>query len=278
MTTALDIRVGKYLLSATPQDDDDSRGLIHVWQPPVATANYVVSADPSYGITGWHRLARSEDDVRTDNGAVEVIRCGTQGRPDVQVAEYAAPIDAEDLATVVNFLGRMYGGANEDGQALVIVEVQPGPGLLTQRELINRFGYSNLFVWQHLDQRTTTLTRSYGWYSSRQSRQMLWIRGTRHINQRKITLNSPWLIEEMTDLVLDNWLNFTARAQWGSHDDRCVALMMGIWAANQWSFDNAPEESAPAVVANVPDAQHSDMSADEMFEDWSERFSAITGE
>ena len=274
----LDIRVGKYALTQANDLDDDPRGLVHVFEEPRATSNYVVAADPSYGITGWHRLSRSEDDIKTDNGAVEVIRCGTGGRPDVQVAEYAAPIDAEDLAAVVNFLGRMYKGASEEEGALAIIEVQPGPGLLTQRELINRFGYTNLFVWQHLDQRTTQMTRSYGWYSSRQSRQMLWIRGTRHITQRKITLASPWLVEEMTDLVLDNWLNFTARAQWGAHDDRCVALLLGIWAANQWTFDNAPEEAAPATVVNAIPPQATDMSAEELYDSWADRFDALRGE
>lgn len=274
----LDIRVGKYALTPAEALDDDPRGLVHVFEEPRASSNYVVACDPSYGITGWHRNARSEDDVKTDNCAVEVIRCGVGGRPDAQVAEYAAPIDAEDAAAVVNFLGRMYKGASEDEGALAIVEVQPGPGLLTQRELINRFGYTNLFVWQHLDQRTTTMTRSYGWYSSRQSRQMLWIRGTRHITQRKITIASPWLVEEMTDLVLDNWLNFTARAQWGAHDDRCVATLLGIWAANQWTFDNAPEEAAPATIANLPPEQATDMSADELYDSWADRFDALRGE
>ncbi len=45
---------------------------------------------------------------------------------DIQVAEFAAPIDAEDAAGVVNFLGRMYAGASEEDQALAIIEVQPG--------------------------------------------------------------------------------------------------------------------------------------------------------
>lgn len=274
----LDIRVGKYALTPADAIDDDARGIVHIFEEPRPQANYVVACDPSYGITGWHRLARTEDDMKTDNCAIEVIKCGVGGRPDAQVAEYAAPIDAEDAAAVVNFLGRMYGGANEDQQALAIVEVQPGPGLLTQRELINRFGYTNLFIWQHLDQRAASMTRSYGWFSSRQSRQMLWIRGTRHITQRKISLASPWLVEEMTDLVLDNWLNFTARAQFGAHDDRCVALMLGIWAANQWTFDNAPEEAAPATVANAIPEQASDMSADEVYDAWSDRFDALRGE
>lgn len=179
---------------------------------------------------------------------------------------------------MVNFLGRMYAGASDEGQAHAIIEVQPGPGLLTQRELINRFGYTNLYVWQHLDQMALKPTLSYGWFSSRQSRQSLWIRGTRHINQRKITLNSPWLIEEMTDCVLDNFLSFTARAQWGSHDDRIVALLLAIWAANEWNFENAPEEAAAPQIVNAPSWQASDIGYEEMTEQWNERFASLRGD
>ena len=275
---SLAISIGKHVLTGVdfaPQDD--VRGIVQVWEPP-RNAAYVVACDPSYGITGWNRALRTEEDEKTDNTAVQVIRCGNGRGPDVQVAEYAGPIDAEDAATVTNFLGRMYGGASDEGQALAIVEVQPGPGLLTQRQLINHFGYSNLHVWQQLDQMVIKPTLSYGWYSSRQSRQALWIRGTRHINQRKIILNSPWLIEEMTDCVLDNFLNFTARAQWGSHDDRVVALLMGIWAANEWNWENAPEDAGSPVNENAPNWQASDISAEEMETAWNERFSSIHGD
>ena len=82
----------------------------------------------------------------------------------------------------------------------------------------------------------------------------------------------------MTDLVLDNWLNFTARAQWGAHDDRCVALLLAIWAANQWTFDNAPEEAAPATVANAIHPQATDASYDELMDEWTDRFEALRGE
>jgi hypothetical protein len=270
----MNIKVGKYDLRDLDIADDDVRGIVQIWEMPRDNANYVVSCDPSYGLAGWHRNLRTEEDEKTDNCAVEVLRCGAGRGADVQVAEYAAPIDAEDAAAVVNFLGRMYAGRGDDNQALAIVEVQPGPGLLTQRELINHFGYSNLFLWQHLDRMEMKQTLSYGWFSSRQSRQALWIRGTRHINQRKIVLNSPYLIEEMTDCVLDNFLSFTARAQWGSHDDRIVALLMAIWAANEWNFENAPEEANVAVDISKPDYQRSDCSYEDIELEFNERLSS----
>lgn len=277
---SLALKVGRHSLSEfTDVHDGDPRGLLYIFEEPRPNATYIVACDPSYGLAGWQRALRTEDDERTDNCAVQVLRCGRSrgvrsGR-DVQVAEYAAPIDAEDAAAIVNFLGRMYAGTGDDGMAQAIVEVQPGPGLLTQRELQNRFGYTNLFVWKYLDRMEVIPSLSYGWHSSRQSRQALWIRGTRHINQHKIIINSPWLVEEMTDCVLDNFLSFTARAQWGSHDDRIVALLMAIWAANEWNFENAPEESRAIENASLPDYQRSDIGYDEMNDDWNQRFAQL---
>lgn len=274
-----ELRVGnRQIALADHLQDSDTRGLIWLWEAPIASANYVIACDPSYGVAGWDRALRKEGDEETDNCAIEVLRVGTRGAPDIQVAEYAAPIDPEDAAIVVNFLGRMYAGAGDDGQALAIVEVHPGPGLMTQRDLVNRFNYTNLFVWQHLDSMNIQATQSYGWYSSRQSRQMLWIRGTRHINKRRVVINSPALIEEMTDCKPDNFQSFTARAQWGSHDDRVVATLLAIWAANQWNDDNPPEEAAKPERVDAPDYQRSDCTYEEMLVSWDERMSSYRGE
>src|SRR5262245_61875959 len=106
-----------------------------------------MGVDATQGRTGWNRYNRQEDDSAVDNGAIEILRCG-RGEPGhpgfiphAQVAEYAAPIDPYDLATVANALGRLYGGRDEDGQALAIIEVYPGPGGPTQRTMMEKYGY-----------------------------------------------------------------------------------------------------------------------------------------
>ena len=127
---------GKHRIIKSTEEvyDGDPRGIIWLYEPPSPRARYVMGVDASQGRTGWSRYNRTEDDSEIDNGAIEVIRLGTGEpghpgfTPDVQVAEYAAPIDPYDLATVANTMGRLYGGRNEDGQALAIIEVYPGPG------------------------------------------------------------------------------------------------------------------------------------------------------
>ena len=75
--------------------DGDPRGILWAYEEPKLNADYVVGVDPTLGLSSWTRYSRTRDDVDTDNGAIEVIRVG---KPDVQVAEYAAPINALDLA------------------------------------------------------------------------------------------------------------------------------------------------------------------------------------
>ena len=275
----INIRIGKRELIGADIDDTDARGILWIWEPPRPSSTYVLGCDPSYGIAGWNRSLRTENDEETDNCAIQVIRKGNTRQPDVQVAEFAAPIDAEDAAAHVNFIGRMYAGASEEEQAHAIIEVHPGPGLLTMQELVNHYGYTNLYVWKHLDQLQVKPTLSYGWYSSRQSRQALWIRSTRHITKNKgITLNSPWLIEEMTDCQPDSFLSFTARAAYGRHDDRVVALFLSIWAAREWDWDNPPEEAEKPTVTNAPDYQASDISYEDMVDEWNTRFASLQGD
>ena len=261
------------------QIDWDPRGILWIWEEPKPNAHYVMGVDPTRGIVGWDRTLRKEDDSKTDNGAIEVIRCGKNGNPDVQVAEYAAPVDAEDLGDMANAIGRMYGGDNEDGQALAIIEVWPGPGEPCQRRMISEYGYTHLYVPIRF---ANTLSpeqgrNTVGWVSNQRSRRDLWIRGIKHLIQRKVRINSEWLIEEMCDCQSDDWMvTETARARYGKHDDRVVALMLAIYAAHDWSWEYETEkvEVTPGSGTNW---QASDMSYDEMMSAWDDRFSELSG-
>jgi len=258
--------------------DNDPRGIIWMYEEPQTRATYVMGIDPTVGITNWDRSLRTIDDFKTDNGAIEILRVGRQGKPDVQVCEYAAPIDPEDLADVANALGRLYSGQDENEQCLCIIEVYPGPGLLTLRKMINQYGYTNHFIWKYLDSYTTKPTNSLGWTASPKSVRDLWIRGSRHINRGGITIHSRHFVEEMTDAEQDP-VKMTAKAAYGAHDDRLRALLMAIWAAHDWSAQ-IETESHSRVESGVPAAnwQTSDISTERLYESWEERFAEISDE
>ena len=143
--------------------DHDSRGLIKIFEPPMPRAYYAMGVDVSNGLTNWTRELRTDADTRTDNGAIEIVRRGMNGAPDVQACEYAAPLEPEDLADVANGLGRLYCGQDDTQQAMCIIEIYPGPGMRTQREMINKYHYYNMFVWKYIDTIVSKPTNSLGW-------------------------------------------------------------------------------------------------------------------
>lgn len=253
--------------------DHDPRGLLLIFEPPHPGATYVMGIDPTVGIVGWNRHIKTRDDLRTDNGAIEVVKLGTKGGPDVQVAEYAAPIDPEDLADVATFLGRLYHGRDEE-ECLCIIEVYPGPGLLTQRRMINNHNYTNHFIWKYLDSMMPKTTASLGWQSSPKSVRDLWIRGTRHISLDKVRVLSPYLSEELAHCEADE-LKMTAKASSGMHDDRVRAFLMAIWALHDWNYQ-IEEPKPEALEGPAPNWQASDISYDKMLEAWETRFDEIS--
>jgi hypothetical protein len=268
-------RLGELEKAPAPVDTD-ARGLVLILEPPSSRETYVLGCDPTVGIVGWDRNFRTRDDLRTDNGAIEIIRVGRQGKPDVQVCEYAAPIDPEELADVANVLGRLYAGNNEEGQALTVIEVYPGPGLLTQRKMINALGYYNMFVWKYLDSISVKMSASLGWQSSPKSVRDLWIRGTRHITLDKVRILSPYLAEELAHCEADE-LKMTAKASSGKHDDRVRAFLMAIWAAHDWSYQ-IDEQKVEVVEGKQPNWQASDMSLERMYAAWEDKWAELSEE
>jgi hypothetical protein len=248
---------------------NEARGIVWMWEPPKPNASYCISADPCKGITGWNRHLRTRDDDKIDNAAIEVIKKSpTPGKPDVQVCEFFAPVDPYDLAPIINTLGRLYGGSQDDGQALCIIEVWPGPGLATQRELWEKFGYTNMFVWKYLDRPGMHFTTSFGWSSTRKSVRDLWIKGVRHITMDMLIINSPFLIEEMANCE-NNPETMRGAAIYGYHDDLVSATLLNLWALHDWTgqVENIRTESV-STLKKEPDWQRSDVSYEEMMEQW----------
>jgi len=285
-TTLTTYKVGKWGLEIDDYDERDPRGQLLVWEPPLEWADYVVGCDPTMGILGWNRLMRTDEEENHDNAAIEVFRRGGwkegQKQPDVQVAEWVGPLDAEDLGYVCNFVGRMYAGSSEEQQALMAIEIAPGPGWLTQRVLNSQYGYERFPPWlvegSNMIQRDTG---KRGWISNVHTRRDLWIRGAGHIKRQKVILNSKHFVEEMVACKPDNFLSLTARAQrsgtTGLNDDRVVAGLIALWFCNEWIVGAESTEPSPRQDTAQPDWQLSAMSAEDMAEAWDGRLSELLG-
>ena len=264
-------------VSPTTDFDGDGRGVIWIFEKPRPNAVYFMGVDAAVGIVGWDRLCRTENDHKTDNGVIEIIRQGRNGAPDVQVAEYAGPIDPECLADRANALGRLYAGNDENNQCMACVEVYPGPGGLTQQRLIHHYGYTNLWIPRYINVLASQAPRNVvGFTSSTRTRRDLWLRSKKHIIQGGLVIHSPWLVEEMADCQPDDWmLNETARAKYGKHDDRVIATFLACLAAHDWSWDT--ETKQEKVETGEPrNWQASDMGIEEMYAQWEERWEQLT--
>jgi len=183
---------------------------------------------------------------------------------------------------VCNFVGRMYAGSSEEQQALMAIEIAPGPGWLTQRVLNSQYGYERFPPWlvegSNMIQRDTG---KRGWISNVHTRRDLWIRGAGHIKRQKVVLNSKHFVEEMVACKPDNFLSLTARAQrsgtTGLNDDRVVAGLIALWFCNEWIVGAEPTEPSPRQDTAQPDWQLSAFSAEDMMEAWDSRLSELLG-
>lgn len=297
-----EIRIGRKSkllpINLSSLEDLDPRGIIYLYEPPNPRARYSLGCDPTHGRTGWSRYSRTDDDYQVDNGAIEVLKVGrgtpckqcnlltytctsespNHYAPDIQVAEYAAPIDPYDLAAVVNALGRMYCGRDEDGQCPAIIEVYPGPGGPTQRTLQEKYGYTNLYRYQYMDTGTSTRNKfEFGWYSMRQSVQHLWTKGLRYLTNRGVLIRSSYLVEELSDCQMD-MIKMRGAAVYGAHDDRAVAILLAIWQAHNWTFDVIQDTQTKAELGPLVEWQRSDISSTRMHEQWDQRFEDLLAE
>lgn len=259
---------GSSLSRAVESDESiasDPRGIVHVWEEPRQHARYIIGCDPSVGITGWRRDLATDGDHKTDNSAIEVFRVDAlkvpvlkDGQPeidpvtkaprfyyrDLQVAEFFAPCDAVEIARIANILGRIYAG-DQDDQALLIHESYPGPGVLTTQELL-RLGYANLWYWEHIADSAAEQTQSIGWHSNINTQKILWYRSRRHLLERRACVQSPWLLAEYANAVIDIE-KMRARAAYGFHDDMIQAANMAFWAGHAWTYD--PERTWEPVTS-----------------------------
>jgi len=257
--------------------DLDARGQILIFEPPSPRDSYVVGVDPTGGLVNWTRSLRNEADSKTDNGAIEVIKRGLKGKPDIQVAEYAAPNDPEDLAPIVNFLGRLYCGTDESEQAPCIIEVYPGPGFRVQDELINRFHYYNFFRGRYVDSIVYKPTNSYGWVTTPKSLRELWGKTVGHIKRKRVIINSPWLVEEMSNISMKPHM------MWGEsvgrkHDDRLRAFMLSLWMLHDWNQTLDLSDQTPVEQTNAPSWQATAITEDDMYAAWEDKWEQLSSD
>lgn len=251
-------------------DYDPWNGRLIVWEAPKKGFQYAMGIDPAEG-------------VGADRSVCEVIRIGTNQYPDIQVAEFACDfLDPVDFANVVNTIGQFY--CEDDGtEAFCTVECNAPCGDTVVNDLRSRHSYGNLFILKQYDKRENVFTNKLGWWTNRTTRPKLIARGLHAFTYGDLIVNSPYCLEEMADFERDHFIA-KAKAAYGRHDDRLMALLIGYWGGHdeEWlSGDDVAEErrllaAAQTVQTEIiekqvvpgprrPDYQNQPVSASDMW-------------
>lgn len=271
--------------------NEEARGICWLFEEPKYKETYIIGTDPAFGITGWDRTVPM-DDQEKDNAAIEVFRLGKReirnkdkdtGKETItvvptayQVAEFAAPVDYEDTAAVINLLGRLYAGNGRMGVAHTIIEVYPGNGWMVEKTLISKYGYLNFYQPKYINTLMPQTAKGIGWQANLKSVRDLWIMGVRQITNGSVVLRSPWLINEMETTDPIKFMSYTSEAASGFHDDRLRAMMLAVWAMFDFS-SQVKVETKTTIERNTKAVswQMSDLSADNLKSAWEKRFREI---
>ena len=322
--------VGQHYLAPMPaaelEHERDMRGVIFLFEQPDDRYTYSLGADPTGGIPGWRREFRQHNDINTDNGAIEIFRKGKPpvtcetcagrcwmptstkgvtvecrtcygrgkiGGRAVQVAEFAAPIDAEELALYVYVLGRLFRGNSEFDECLAVIE-NNNTGILTIRKLQTVYQYTNLYQsdTSMAPVSTPKYTNSIGFFSGPMTVPLLHARSRSIVMRRDADVRSPHLIKEYSDAVVkitgtsnDSGSDeanarmkaivvrerFVVKPGGGRHDDRMIASFLSFLGLFDMmevgSGDDADEQAARRTV---PDLAARDATAEEQQRQWND--------
>jgi len=198
-------------------DLDYWNGRLLVFEAPRSGHRYALGVDVAEG-------------VGQDRSVIQVLRIGTTKEPDEQVAEFASDHhDPIDLATLAASVGRFY--HDDSGEEALIIPECNGVGNGIPIDLQARLNYGNVFIWKVYDKMTNQLTNRLGWWTNRSTRPKLIAQGLHALTKRDLIVNSPFCLDEMEDFERDPFLA-KAKARFGRHDDRIMALLIAYWGAH----------------------------------------------
>lgn len=205
--------------------DNDQNGLgkIFIFEMPEARSIYGFGVD-----TG--------DGVGKDRSVVQVMRKGNMFGRSAQVAEYANPyVNSHDLWPIAAALAVLYASPSQGGmlrQPRGAIECR-GNGDTVQHEMMKR-GYHNFHPWVRIDTRNIQPGKAHkiGVFTSSWFRKQIMDWLLVFLRDRKMDINSPYLVGEMETLEADEYSQ-ALKAAWNEHDDRLMALGFIIVSMHQ---------------------------------------------
>ena len=216
----------------------DPNGMLLIFEPYEDHSHYYLGVDTGAG-------------VGQSNSVIEVIREGTKQRPESQSAEYACNfMGPAEFATVVNKVGNMFYDKMMDMPAVAVVE-NNNFGQLCLHVLLEELSYPNVFQDTDTLKEGRPLITKLGINTHSTSRPKFVMLGENRIKTGQLTVNSPYLLDEMMEFELVDLKNISAlneemvadagKFKGKKKDDRLIATFLALWGINEVRPDIALE-------------------------------------
>lgn len=200
------LRTGMYVVRNDKPVWLDGNGSLYVWEQPIKGKAYTIGVDVATG-----RAA--------DFSVLQVLK-GME-----QVASFQGKIDADQLADLASWVGKVY------NDALIIPE-RNGVGEATLLRLVNVLEYPNVFTNFRLDTTTGRESRDYGFTMHKGNRMALLDDVNAATRTGTLIIRDDRTLKEMERFVFTDETGKKAEAAPGSHDDMVMALALAVHAAS----------------------------------------------
>lgn len=196
-------------------------GALRMYEPPKEGVRYVMGVDVSEGLR------------EGDNSAVQVLRV-EQGQL-IQAAVWQGLIPPDDLADLVNALGRWY------NSAFAAVEMN-GPGYATNLRLQKRLFYPAIYLRTTYDAITRGYTSKVGWNTNAKTKQIMVSDLRQAVDTDLVVFNDIPTLDEMGYYQMDDAGKYGAAT--GYHDDLVMSLALAIQMADQQGYSKPSQGPA----------------------------------
>lgn len=202
-----------------------------IWENPQEGHEYFLGADAARG-----KLSQDSEAIG-DFAAVSIFD-GSTGR---QVARFADRISPDTFSRMIYAAGIAY------NEALVNIELTGGWGRWAQKELRDKYYYSNLYGWKGKDDRMIPGKRSNlaGWETTSTSRDRMYNAFRAKLRSRSITIRDEELLHQMSaaEMYYGRW------EVEKMHDDILVSAFLAVVAISDYApvevESKASEEDEP---------------------------------
>ena len=197
-------------------------GKVIIYEHPQQNEEYLLGTDTGYGLG-------------QDSSVIQGLRKGSASRNDEQIFEFASPqLNSYTLWPFNLALGTLYSVRYKDKirQPRQVIEGAAN-GENVHLELKKR-GWTNFHNWVRYDKKRIQEFKANRelWYTTSWSRPLMMDMLLDALNNGWLDINSPWFINEMSELEVIEAGRQKIAAALGQHDDRIMALGIALFSAH----------------------------------------------